>query len=75
MDSPINPKRQPGDIILDRYMPDATPEEQDDARENLYAFAAVILRICERVHRERMTALNNESSTPGKVLPESENAM
>lgn len=45
--------RQPGDLILDRYMPDAKLEEREQARDNLYSFAAVILRICTRIARER----------------------
>lgn len=44
---------RPGDIILDRYMPDASPEAREEARENLYALAAAVVRICERIARER----------------------
>ena len=43
---------QPGDYILDQRMPDATPEEREAARERLYAFARVLLRIAERQERE-----------------------
>lgn len=42
------PKRRPGDVILDRYMPDATGEEREAARANLYGFVAVLLRIATR---------------------------
>ena len=42
------PKRRPGDVILDRYMPDASPEEREAARTNLYGFVAVLLRIATR---------------------------
>jgi hypothetical protein len=48
-------ERRPGDIILDRYMPDATEVERENARENLYAFASVILRLCSRIAAERST--------------------
>jgi hypothetical protein len=41
-------KRQPGDLILDRYMPDASPEQREGARANLYEFAGVLLRIATR---------------------------
>lgn len=43
-----SPKRRPGDVILDRYMPDATPEERKAARANLYGFVTVLLRIATR---------------------------
>lgn len=44
-----SPKRRPGDVILDRYMPaDASPEEREAARANLYGFVAVLLRIATR---------------------------
>ena len=43
-----SPKRLPGDVILDRYMPDASPEEREAARTNLYGFVAVLLRIATR---------------------------
>jgi hypothetical protein len=46
--SKSSPKRRPGDVILDRYMPDATPEEREAARANLYGFVAVLLRIATR---------------------------
>lgn len=48
-----NHKHRPGDLILDRYMPEATEEEREQARDNLYSFAAVILRMCTRIARER----------------------
>ena len=44
----FSPKRRPGDVILDRYMPDATAEEREAARANLYGFVAVLLRIATR---------------------------
>ena len=28
--------RRPGDLILDRYMPDATQEEREEGRANLF---------------------------------------
>ena len=51
MENPQNKK--PGDIILDHYMPNATEAEREAARANLYALAAVILRICTRIAQER----------------------
>ena len=46
------PKRRPGDLILDRYMPDASDTEREEARENLRAYAAVVLRIATRLATE-----------------------
>jgi hypothetical protein len=45
-------KPHPGDLILNRYMLDATEEEREDARENLRAYAMVILRIATRLATE-----------------------
>ena len=47
-----NANRQSGDVILDRYMPRATPEEREAARENLRAFAAVVMEITTRLALE-----------------------
>jgi len=44
--------RRPGDLILDRYMPNATEEEREAARQHLRDFAAALLRIFERLARE-----------------------
>lgn len=40
--------RRPGDLILNRAMPDATPEEREEARANLERLAALIARILRR---------------------------
>jgi len=45
-------ERLSGDLIINRYMPNATEEERKDARENLRRFARVLLRIEERLARE-----------------------
>ncbi len=47
-----NANRRPGDFILDRYMPDATAEEREVARENLRAFALVVVGIARRLAQE-----------------------
>lgn len=47
--APQNQNHQPGDLILDRYMPQATAEEREVARENLRAFAAVVVGITKRL--------------------------
>lgn len=40
-----HPEQQPGDLILDRYMPKASSEEREIARANLYRLIAVIFEI------------------------------
>lgn len=39
----------PGDIILDRYLPNATGEEREAARENLRRLARLLIRVHERL--------------------------
>ena len=51
MDTPQQEHR-PGDLILNRYMPNATEEVREEARENLRRLARVLLRIEERLARE-----------------------
>lgn len=41
-------KRRPGDAILDHYMPEATADEREAVRANLYGFVTVLLRIATR---------------------------
>ena len=45
-------KPRPGDLILNRYMLNATEQEREEARENLRAYATVILRIATRLATE-----------------------
>ncbi|HEV2560735.1 MAG TPA: hypothetical protein VGT78_01215 [Rhizomicrobium sp.] len=54
-------KPEPGDYILDRYMPNASPAEREAARANLYAFAAAILRTCTRIAQEREAIREKET--------------
>ena len=51
MDTPQQEHR-PGDLILNRYMPNATEEVREEARENLRRLARVLLRIERRLARE-----------------------
>ncbi|MEQ8594759.1 MAG: hypothetical protein RIC04_13890 [Parvibaculum sp.] len=44
--------RKPGDLIIDRYMPNATEAEREEARENLRAYLAVAMRIAARLEWE-----------------------
>lgn len=47
-----NRERKPGDLIIDRYMPNASEAEREEARENLRAYLAVVLRIATRLEQE-----------------------
>jgi hypothetical protein len=42
------PVHRPGDVILDRYLPNATGEEREVARENLRRLARLLIRVHER---------------------------
>lgn len=42
----------PGWGIIDRFMPDATPEAQEEAYENLKSLVALLVRIDERLAEE-----------------------
>ncbi len=66
-----SPKHRPGDVILDRYMPDATPEEREAARANLYGFVAVLLRIATR---EALDNVEKPIRTNGEGEVESDSA-
>ena len=48
---------RPGDVILDRHLPNATEEQREVARENLRRLARLLVRVHERV------ALDNPQST------------
>ena len=56
---------RPGDYILDRYMPGATPEQREVARENLRRLAKLLLRV-----HERLVRVNPQPET--RVLPDGE---
>ena len=56
---PVTPKpnkssrpAKPGWGIIDRYMPDATPEAQDEAYENLKSLVRLLVQIDERLATE-----------------------
>jgi hypothetical protein len=57
--------RKPGDIILDRYMPDADEAEREQARENLRRFAKALLRIAMRQTRAELAELDSRNPPEG----------
>lgn len=46
------PQERPGDVFLDRYMPNASEEEREEARRNLYRFFGALVAIAKRHTRE-----------------------
>jgi len=44
----VPPAREPGDSIIDRYLPDASAEEREEARENLRRLARFLIGVHER---------------------------
>ena len=58
--------RRPGDLLLDRWMPGATPEERERAHENLRLFAKALYRIAKREVEEEHERSN--STNPRAVF-------
>ena len=54
MQNDEHPEKQyrAGDLILNRYMPNATEQEREAARENLRKFAMVVVGIARRLAKE-----------------------
>ncbi len=43
------PAHRPGDLILDHYLPNASSEEREIARENLRRLARLLIRVHTRL--------------------------
>jgi hypothetical protein len=43
-----------GWLLIDRYMPSATPKEQEEAHENLRSLVALLVQIDERLVMEEI---------------------
>ncbi len=52
---------QPGDAILDRYMPDASPNEREEARRRLFAFVRVLVEIAVEDQVTERGALDSQN--------------
>jgi hypothetical protein len=66
---PNEPKRRPGDRILDRYCPNLTPEERELAHQRLRNLARVLIRIAKRQAEEALQADSRESPEGGTIRP------
>jgi len=67
------PEHRPGDIILDRYLSNASTEKRQEARENLRRLARLFIRVHERLavdsphpatRRDGAAGLESESPHP-----------
>lgn len=58
--------RRPGDLILDRYLPDADEETRERAREVLRTHALHLIRIGERIEAE-MAQAEDSPDSPGRL--------
>lgn len=57
--------RRPGDLILDRILPEADQETRERAREALRRYGLALLRLGERIDQaERLTDSRNRSRRP-----------
>jgi hypothetical protein len=58
----------PEDIFIDRYMPGATSEQREEARQNVRNLVAVLVRINARLREtERRKSDSPESTEGGRV--------
>ena len=64
------PKKRPGDVLLDRYLPDADEETRERARDAFRDFAFFLLRIGERLDQEARDAASSTRSDPGATISE-----
>lgn len=53
---------RPGDIFIDRYMPEATEEAREEAYANLRALVALLVKIDERLAMEERERLDSRES-------------
>lgn len=63
-------KPRAGDKLLDRYLPDASPEQRERAREALFEYARVLEALGERMMREsRDSALSASQDIISSISP------
>lgn len=55
--------RRPGDALIEKFMPDASPEERERAHANLRQLARVLLRIAKRQVDEEIAAQRDSQKT------------
>lgn len=55
-------ERQPGDLLLDRYLPDADEARREEAREIFRQYTLHLIAIGERIRREQQAAGDSTDS-------------
>lgn len=62
--------RRPGDLLLDRYFPNADEETRERAREGFRRYALLLIKIGERLEREAAAATDSPmADVRGKIPP------
>lgn len=64
-----DPKRRPGDRILDRYCPQLSAEEREQAHERLRRLARAIVSVSKRLEAEDMHSSDSTHSNGGGRIP------
>lgn len=61
--------KRPGWLFIERYMPDATPEQQEEAFENLRGLVRILVGIDDRLSKEEVQAAigNRTGSIPVQI--------
>ncbi|MBV8977714.1 MAG: hypothetical protein JOZ13_10090 [Alphaproteobacteria bacterium] len=63
-------EHRPGDAILNRYMPDASEEAREAARDNLFRLVDLVIRVNERLSRQSPAAIRqNEAGAVDSESP------
>lgn len=55
-------KTHSADIFIERYMPGASKEARNDARENVTRLVAVLVRVNDRLKREELAMSDSPDS-------------
>lgn len=67
-----NKERRPGDLFLDRYLPDADEETRELARERLREYVLHLISVGERIQQRRESAKALEAAEGSIRRPEDE---
>ena len=64
-----NPHRQPGDLLLARFLPDADAETREKAREFFQSLALLLVRVGEKVARMQLAEDSTDLARRPKIRP------
>lgn len=68
MHTPHHAKEYPCDSIINRYLPNVSPEERDKAREDLTNFVQALLTIATRRALEERAGTGQTAPIPGPTV-------